>query len=1556
VRNEGYTRGYLSDVALAFSKSSPFTAPLAVLSAGNKDSAVVVDSHGTEVRADQWLFTAENDAVIISDAAYVQGETYTISYQGNDSSVGDELKTADLRAIKLIGSQVDQDQYKRNIDFFVETKTLPPAPVVDETGAIVSQANKTSVLTGVVKTAGAGTGTVELDPYAAFDHLYSRGYKLEVTAISGTAATFAWTATPLSSGNDSAVAVPMSSALPAPTFVVDSTDPQTLNVALEFSIRLNFAGSFAIGDTFTFSAYGPSLLEIDPTITNTNQFAEAGAVVPDLDNAATGSLLASAEDYAGSSNLKIRAQVTHVDSGSVSATLPTGYVEFSSVAPADGSGITIDNGRIGAARVAKTFEFDTDGVQSITGSTLVLKPTVAATPASGSVEFDGTATEAPADGTALVISDGVRTVTFEFDSDSQLTIPSAVRVLIGSTPGSQSAGTAANLATAINASALRITATDASAGNGNIGKVTLAAQVAGTVANVAIVVDTTNAASTGAAVLATGLAGGTDATTNLAATVANFVTAVNAAGLGIYATQNSANPLHVDLRHGAELVFSAQPADADSFTINAGSGASTFEFDNDATTTPTNVPVTIGGSLAATLAAAATAIESAIGAEVLVLSDRLLVVPTVGRNVIITESGANTSVKVSVVDDVNSLTNGNVAIKGANGLSNTTLFGFVGGTDATSSPDRISVAWGSAGDDFASGSAVLLDGVNTEIYRGIKLKLANSAAAPARGSVSLVSNPVDGNSVTITDGILTTAITFEFDNNATVSGGAVRVVIGSSAAATAANLAAAIAASALQLTVEIDGATVKLVNKKNGTGPANAYNTPITKTGAAISVVGFAGGKSNYVAGDKFTFTVKAARTFPTALDDRITTLTIQKVGLSSLDVVDPRYPAITFEFDNNATVSGGAVRVVIGSSAAATAANLAAAIAASALQLTVEIDGATVKLVNKKNGTGPANAYNTPITKTGAAISVVGFAGGKSNYVAGDKFTFTVKAARTFPTALDDRITTLTIQKVGLSSLDVVDPRYLRFVYESNTAEGGFGQIETTADENGYFTLPGQIKLAARNTSGSNRFAAGDKFSVQHVNNQRIFWNLDTKSTEAFTSNDVLTDRNGSVTGSFGAYYLSLANTPYASSLVVKLGGVATTDFKLIDGTSFMRLYVTDVTELAAGVSVSYTHRGNEPALGSSYYLTGHYKRPASYYNKPQLFTDVNAALEFLAPVTADNDLAIMANIAFKQANPPLAIATIQLEDADDDGVFSPADIDNALTAAEEVSYITDLTPIRLHSFISKFLAFNVKACDPFAKREHEQYFGGAVGTPIGDASTPGSLVYMAKNTLQIYGKSYAHGTRIMVAPRLARVTQTMTDGSIQTVTLDGSFVAGAVSACVAGSPNYSTTLLKSSLCGFDYLETFGVSANEKLGAAGIIFFSDAGGGVYTFEEDQTVDTYGAEFHEILPMRTKQDVTRIVRSELDRSVVGMVPNTRGDATATISARIMQVLIGLVNRNIIAPYQDDNGNARSINSGDVEVYVDENDPTLYYFYYTYYTRFAVKRLFGLYSVNKSISA
>lgn len=1420
-RNSGLVRGYISDVQLEFSKSSPFTSALSIVSDGLQETASLVDGHGTEVRRDQWLFDPSNAAsVIIADSAYVQGETYFLSYQGADPSAGDDIPVADIRLVSLIGTQIDQDQFKRNRDYYIDTALLSPEALKDDTGAIVHQINAKSTISPVVKVTGAGTGTVTLDPYAAFDHLYSRGYSLSVTSASGTLYTFTWTATPLSAGNNAAPAVPLAPAIPAPTFVVDSTDPQTQSVLLEYNLRLNFSGSFVVGDKFSFSAYGPSLVEVDGTLTNKNQFAAATSVVSDLDNAGAGLIGIDAEGYVGSSNLNVRAQVIAVDSGSVSATNPTASIKFTGN-PADGTGVKIDNGRTGVSHVAKTFEFDTDHVQTIAGSTLVASPASAAVAASGTIAFSGSSNETPVDGALVTISDGVRTVTFEFDNDVQLGLPSATRVLIDTTVGSESAKTAANLVKAINSSSLRITATDLSSSNGNVGKIGLVSQVAGTVGNVAITTGFSyiNPLS-GSSILVAGMSNGADAAPDLAGTITNLIASINQADLGIFAAKDDSDANKINLTCGARLVFAGQPTDGDTFTANVGTGVTTFEFDNDSTVGAGNVPITIAATLGQTLTATALALETALAVSVASTASSLLVVPKLSRNVVLTESGTQTSVVPSVVDDILALTNGNVPLIPVNGLSNVVLSGFVGGTDAVNSPDHVVIAWGTSGDEFASGTAVLTESEAVDLYRGSKVSIAGSAASAARGTITLLSNPVDANSVTITDGIISAPI---------------------------------------------------------------------------------------------------------------------------------------VFEFDNNSTHTAGSVGVLIGATAAATAANLATAIASSALQLTVTLSGASVLLTHKKTGTGPLGVYNSPIVKSGTAIQVVGLAGGKSNFVVGDKFSFAIKAPRSFTTALDDRKITLTAQQVGLSNATLVDPRYVRFIYASNTPEGGFGLVESFAADNGYFMLPGQIRLAVRNTAGSNRFVVGDKFQATHVNNGKIRWDLDAKSVDTFTVNDVLTDRNGSVTGTFGGYYLSLSNKPYPASVKVQIGSTVTSDWAYISGTTFIYLLTSDLAALAEGVTVSYMYGGSEPALGASYYLTAQYKRPVSSYNRPILFYDRASALEFLAPITTDNDLAIAADLAFSQVNAPLAIATVQVLDGDDDGVFSPADIDAALAGTADVNFATDIVPVRLYSFWSKFLAFNVQACDPFAKREHIQYFGAPIGTPVGDASTPDSLVFIAKNTLQIFGQSYAHGTRILVGPRTARKTITLSDGTITTVTLDGSFVAAAVASMVAGLPNYSVTLLKQSLLGFDYIETFGNSINERLGEAGAIYFSDAGSGVYVYQEDQTVDKYAAEFHEILPMRTKQDVTRIVRSELDSTAIGMVPDTRGDATATISARIMQVLINLVNRGITAPYQDENGNARTINSGDVKVFMDDNDPTLYNFFYTFYTRFAIKRLFGLYSVNKTIN-
>ena len=1395
VKNSGLVRGYIYDAPLEFTASSPWTSQLPTVATGNKDTAVLVDAGGIEVLKDQWRFNADKTAVIVSDSAYNPASTYALSYQGNDANVPDAVPVPDLRLLTAIGTQQDQNQYKRNIDFAIDVVTEAPVPTVDADGVVIHHTNSDFAFSGLTHV-GTGLGGVALDPYATFEHKYTRGYRLTVVSVSGTQVTFSWSATPLATGNASLPAVPLVPSLPAPQLVVDSANPQTLVIALELGIRLNIdfgPGAFVVGDTYSFVAMGPSMLENASAQLNTNQFAETSQVVASLDNTGVGGLTANGDEFSGSANVTFKAQVTAVDSGTVSGTLPDAHLVFGS-APIDGAWLRVSNGRAGAAKAQATFEFDNDSIQTVVGSTLVTEPVTPAVAATGVIDFVGAPTSVPDDGTTITIEDGVRTVAFEFDSDALLSNPGATRVLVGA----NSAETAANLATAISSSSLRITATDVTASNGGLGRLTLVNQVAGVQGNAAIVVS-------GAGVTATGMTGGIDAVSELAGTITNFVSTFNAADLGIIAVVDSSDSSKVNLRHGARLQVPSNPVDGTTFAVSVGGVSKTFTFKTTAVD-PTDIAIDASATL--TIAAAATVVSGQLPVLVRPSAYSLVVAPTTARNVTILSSLA---VVPSVIDDANAENNGNVAIV-TGSLAGVTVTGFSGGADATTSPDRVTVAWATSGDAFASGTAVLQDGVLSTLYRGVKIGLSRPAAAAAVASVILSANPADGSTVVVPDGILPTGKTFEFDNNSAVVAGRTAVAIGPTAAATAANLAAAIATSGLQLTASVSGSSVSLTHKKNGAGPDNAYNTPVTSTGAGITVIGFAGGRSNYAVGDTFTFVAKAPRQVSLALDDRITHLTVTQSGSQS-------------------------------------------------------------------------------------------------------------------------------------------DAGFVSFTYEANTPEGGFGELAATTANGGYISLPGQIQLVVRNAS---RFTVGDRFTVEHVNNGQIIWSLNAKANQTFAQADVHTDRNGSVTGKFGALYITLGNVPLDGTLNVTLGGLPFTAYRQVAGSSILVLNTTDVTTVAAGLAVAYVYRGNEPAIGSTYYVSGQYKRPASYYNTPFLFTGLEEALAFLAPVTADNDLAIAAMLAFGQNQSPLAISVVQVRDADEDGAFSDADIDAALAGAKDAVYTTDLAPLRLQKYLSKFLAHNVGSCDPFEKREQMFYYGAAAGTPIGDVDTTGSLISIAKSTLQVFGPSYAHGTRVMVAPRTAKKTITLSDNTTLQVTLDGSFVAGAVAACVAGMPTYSQTLLKTQLLGFDSIETFGNSQNLLLGAAGLIFFSDSGSGVYVFEEDQTVDKYDAEFSEILPMRTKQDVTRIVRREMDKSVIGMVPNTRGDAKATIASKLMQVLIGLVNTGVIPPYQDDAGNARQINSSDVEVFVDSTDPTKYNFLYGFFTRFAIKRLFGLYVTNKTV--
>jgi hypothetical protein len=1443
-KNDSIVRGYISSVQLSFTNSSPYTATLSVVADGDQDNATVIDSHGIEVSADKWYFNDDNLSIVIADSVYSNAETYYISYQGADASVVDAFPTDDVRVIDAIGSQVDHDQYARNTDYYVSTTLTAPTAKLDSNGVIVHQTNNGPTFTSITHV-GTSAAAVSYTDYSTFTHKYSRGYVLTVKSVTNSAgassAVFSWTAAPISAGNGAVVAVPISSSVAAPTFTVDSSDEQTLAQLLEYGISLNFVytsstitigsdaasgatsltvtalpvavksgatitfgavtatttsaaiagattltvsatsgaitsgatgtyvNSFTVGDTYSFNAYGPSLIELDGTVSNTNQYASVSSVSADADNSGTGKLSVSVDGFTGTKNLSVSVQVIDVDA-MVGPTNPTASITFSA-APADGGGIKISNGHgAGSNPKTVTFEFDDDSTKSISGSTLVTMPTIAAIAATGSVVFTGAASQSPVDGTLITLVDGVRSIVFEFDDDNTLVSPSATRVLIGSTP----AATAANFKTAITASALTLivrTITSVAGTSSTVTTIPLTNSNAGSLGNVSITTGNSYTPTTiGATVTVSGMTGGVDSYVDLDGTISALVTAINDADLSILAAVSESDSNTVVLSHGLRLVLSAQPTAADTFAVAIGDTVATTSAVASASATSLTVTaltsvipsgthlvfgtvlatttasaaigattlavsaisaailsgtagvigtlftfgsgvgnIAIGTSTAATLSNISTTLESSttISVNTHVNSSSVLVVPVLARDVLAAKGISSVmSVTATVVGDVKAVNNGNVSLVALNSLTNTTLVGFSGGADASNSVEHVTLAWAVAGDTFASGS------------------------------------------------------------------------------------------------VRLNGTTYK-------------------------------------------AFYLGASAKFTTAA----------------------------------------------------------------------------------------------------------------SKFAVGDAYSFTLLAPRTFTTALDDRTIDLTVRTVGISSTTLTDPRYLKFGYSSNTQEGGSGVIESFASADGYFVLPGHIKVVARNTKTYNTFAKGDQFTLGITNDNKIHWDLNAKASEGFTVNDLLTDRNGTVTGTYGGLYLSLANVPFDGTITVLIGSTSTTegtDWTLVSGTSIIYLASTNSTTYTDGLTISYTYAGDEPALGTTYYVTGKFKRPSSYYNTPKMFTDIDSAKSWLAPYTTDNHLAICADIAWAQNNPPQGVAFVQVEDADDDGAFSPSDIDNALAGMKEVSYITDIVPVGLYKFWSKFLAFNVKACDPFQKREHIQYFGAPTGTAIGDASTPGSEVYLAKNTLRVYGKSYAHGTRIMVGPRSATKEITLTDGTITTVALDGSFVAAATAAFIAGLPNYSSTALKQQLLGLDTIETFGKTTNETLGDAGIIFFSYSSAGTYLFEEDLTTDTYASEFKEILPMRTKQDVTRTVRAELDASVIGMVPNTQADATSTIKSQLKNILLNLINKGVIAPYQDDSGNTRSISDKDIKVFVDSDDLTLYNFFYDFYTRFAIKRLYGVYSVNKTI--
>jgi len=577
----------------------------------------------------------------------------------------------------------------------------------------------------------------------------------------------------------------------------------------------------------------------------------------------------------------------------------------------------------------------------------------------------------------------------------------------------------------------------------------------------------------------------------------------------------------------------------------------------------------------------------------------------------------------------------------------------------------------------------------------------------------------------------------------------------------------------------------------------------------------------------------------------------------------------------------------------------------------------------------------------------------GASNFAVNDIYWFQANTPRAFITAKDDRSFILDVSAVGVSGSSNV----VTFSYQTGTPEGSFGLLQTTGPA-GQLFFSGGIRLWARNvgsqTTTADRFAINDQWTLDTICDDVMNWSLTTLTTETVDPTQIYTDTLGVITGTVGLRYLVLSDVP-SSVLYIKdtVTGALITTYSI---PSVSQPYIAFATAPVNPIEVRYETRGLEPAPSSLYYITANTVRPLALYNTPIRTLSYEEAAVLLGPSSTSNDLLIMAELALQDNSAPGAYFC-QAYDSDGDSLITPVDVSTAVIATENERNLTDVVVLNTFGALSTALANNEKMNDPFERGERALWVGTPLGTAIGDTNTPGTLVYLATRTLQVFGENPAHGKRVLIGNVEATKTITLTDGTQVDVTLDGSFVAGAFAARNASFSDPGETLLRKNLFGFKTVRTYTEPQELQLIGAGIVYVNNVGDAtnpIFRIEESTTVDKSSDDNNEIsVAINQKEFTTREIRTQMDNALVSIVPPSEQAGVAIIQTFLVDILTSLVARGIIGPYTDESGNARPLDPDeDVRVFRVRNNRTSYNFQYWWNARYPIKRLFGLYSVDR----
>jgi len=402
---------------------------------------------------------------------------------------------------------------------------------------------------------------------------------------------------------------------------------------------------------------------------------------------------------------------------------------------------------------------------------------------------------------------------------------------------------------------------------------------------------------------------------------------------------------------------------------------------------------------------------------------------------------------------------------------------------------------------------------------------------------------------------------------------------------------------------------------------------------------------------------------------------------------------------------------------------------------------------------------------------------------------------------------------------------------------------------------------------------------------------------------------------------------------------------------------YVQGTDYQLTGDTVDWSLAGSEPALDTSYYVSYTYVRPATDYNTPKLAFSLDEVLNDIGGLDGTNLLGIGAQIAFQQ-NAPF-VWYVQVNDADDDGVYTKEDYKTAIDGCANKEEVTDIVPLMPNYFtdadydnIASHLRQHViDESSVFIKHERLGWFGRKVNTDIGDKSTQYSFVYTATQLLYAVADSPGRGRLILVGPSWVKKTIVMETGQELVMTLDSSFIACGIAAKQNSFDNVSESLLRKTITGFDSIEEWSPEQVDYAASYGVCVVSYKGGLLILLDPITTEPT-DIEFQEISAMCQKDLVTARMREYLDDNIVGIVPDDLDDFIWDIKGAIVIVLKSAISDGIISTYKDENGLTREVDTTkDIEVRRDETDATKYIFKYWYNLKYPAKRLFGTYTVD-----